>query len=197
MVHLSTDWNTDAWGLGEGCWLCVGCWCRRHWGDEAVNWRKIISNLIMEMLIIFKYLYHPGCLVLGVLETLSLASKEFLALLFAFDLELWWKHCLNKCFENCHPGLPSVVVSGVTEFILHKSLPFLNVGAKALAGVIPCLGGVALLGHYLWYSEQLTGGRVWTTAHTEPLTLSLFLGFRDWELFPDVGNHFRSKTWHR
>lgn len=51
---------------------------------------------------------------------------EFLALLLAFDLELWWKHCLNKCFENCHPGLPSVVVSGVTEFILHRCVCFPN-----------------------------------------------------------------------
>lgn len=63
---------------------------------------------------------------LGVLETLSSACIEFLALLLAFHLELWWKHCLNKCFENCHPGLPLVAVSGVTEFILHKSVPFSN-----------------------------------------------------------------------
>lgn len=72
----------------------------------------------------FKDLHHPGCFVLGVLETLSLACMEFLALLLAFDLELWWKHCSNKCFENCHPGLPSVVVSGVTEFVLHRCVPF-------------------------------------------------------------------------
>lgn len=59
------------------------------------------------------------------------------------------KHCLNKCFENCHPRLPSVVVSGVTEFILHKSVPFLDL-EEALAGAMPCLGDVAMPGHYLW-----------------------------------------------
>lgn len=42
----------------------------------------------MEMLIILKYFHHLGCLVLEVLETLSLACMEFLALLLAFDLEL-------------------------------------------------------------------------------------------------------------
>lgn len=42
----------------------------------------------MELVIIFRYLHHPRCLVLGVLETLSLACVEFFALLLVFDLEL-------------------------------------------------------------------------------------------------------------
>lgn len=70
--------------FGRGLLALCGGLVQEALRDEAVSWRKIISNLIMEMLIIFKYLHNPRCLVLEVLETLNLGlcRTPYLALSF-------------------------------------------------------------------------------------------------------------------
>lgn len=146
----------------------------------------------MEILIIFRYLHHPRCLVLGVLEILSLACIEFLTSLLAFHLELWWKHCLNKCFENCHPRLPSVVVSGVTEFILHKSVPFLDLECQC-----KCRGSCRSHPLFTWCSNARSLFLVLGAAHCgEGLNRSTYTALkqnrRHWvfSLFLETENFF-------